>query len=235
VTSEIASTPADLASDLKIKAALQRRSIALELGRAMTFEVHQEWVEELFQHYQRPAPRGYATVNYEQLIAADKQLFTEMARFTRGGISQNAGGVFPLDAALQKAMFPTAVQYLLMPMMSTSSSQTRETKWSRHHSPSGKSDGGKSGVSKGGGKSGGSKGGGKSGGAKGGGKKGGKKGFLKLPWQLEGCHSRDSEGNAICYDYNLQGCSLAVSNGACSKGMRVCCIECPDGLVGLLG
>ena len=76
-------------------------------------------------------------------------------------------------------------------------------------------------------------GGGKGGGGKGRGSGGNKSGgtgdggSARIPQSLNvsGASGRDSEGNAICYAYNLEGCSAAPPGGKCQRGRHVCILK----------
>jgi len=51
---------ADIGSDLRLKQALARRGIALEVCALMTYEAHKNLVDKLFAEYQRPALPTYS-------------------------------------------------------------------------------------------------------------------------------------------------------------------------------
>ena len=43
------------------------------------------------------------------------------------------------------------------------------------------------------------------------------------PAELIGCKSHTRLGKALCYDFNMErGCSRAVKNNACEKGLHYC-------------
>ncbi|CAJ1438397.1 unnamed protein product, partial [Effrenium voratum] len=43
------------------------------------------------------------------------------------------------------------------------------------------------------------------------------------PHELQGFNQRDSDGNAICWSFNMKGgCQLEVTNGRCKKGVHKC-------------
>jgi hypothetical protein len=50
---------ADMTSDLKVKQALQRRGVALEMAQLMTFEAHQKIIDPLFLEIMREPVPGF--------------------------------------------------------------------------------------------------------------------------------------------------------------------------------
>lgn len=107
---------ADLSSDLRLMQALQRRGIALDVGGAMTYKVHDTWVRLMIREHQRVPPHGFSALSYEQLERADREVFRRMAEDCRDGIQVTAMGVFPMDAALPGILLEATVRMLLQPL-----------------------------------------------------------------------------------------------------------------------
>jgi hypothetical protein len=117
ILSEKISHPmAETGTELLLRTALQRRSLAFELANLITFERAEEWNTLLFTYRLRTQPKGYRQVTIEQLASADKFLFLRMSEICRSGIVPDPAGVRPLDAALATAMKDGSVLHLLMPM-----------------------------------------------------------------------------------------------------------------------
>ena len=203
---------ADLATELLMRFALQRRGLALDQADVLTFAAHDLWVDQLFFHRLATPPPGYAKISIAQLVNADRALHTRMAELTRQGIVPDAAGVRPMDTAIAAAMTHASVTFLLMPMPLASASNRRADEPSRGTDVRPKK------KAKGGGK--GEKGGKGTKGSRGGGKgvpKGG------MPSDLAGMLAVDASGNSICFNYNRGTCNLPVRNGKCQRGHHVCC------------
>ena len=71
-------------SELKLRAAFQRRSLAMDLSGIATFDVVEPWVQFLFSQLIREQPRGFAKITLQQLIDCDKQLFVMASHHTLG-------------------------------------------------------------------------------------------------------------------------------------------------------
>ncbi len=69
---------ADLASDLRIRNAFDRRGLALEQANVMSYSPHAVLVKVLFTEYLREPPVGYAKVSLDQIVRADKEVFRRL-------------------------------------------------------------------------------------------------------------------------------------------------------------
>ena len=50
-------------------------------------------------------------------------------------------------------------------------------------------------------------------------------GARKATWPSElVAYQAKSDGTRFCYNFNMAGCSLAVNNGSCAKGLRKCLV-----------
>ena len=88
---------ADISDMLKLRLALQRRGLGLEMARLMTYKVHELWAQHLFTRFGRDALPGYNKVSLDQLLNADKEMFAILADRTRGGLGMMANGDYRLD------------------------------------------------------------------------------------------------------------------------------------------
>jgi hypothetical protein len=176
----------------------------------LSYASHEKWVEKLFTMIMRPAMPHYHVISVEQIIAADKELFCEVGRATRGGFRIDiTGGTFVLDTHWKDKMECSMVSHLLMPVPMPSRSaqpandntgkreRPRREKVKVWKEPKKENEKGK-------------------------GKGKGKDRFM--PPGLIGNTRTTAKGDPICFNYNLpNGCPLPVSNGRCSKGLHVCC------------
>jgi len=68
--SDDAKVEADISSDLRLLQALMRRGIALDIGGAMTYDVHDKLVRLLIREHQRPPPKGFLFLAF--FLSAEK-------------------------------------------------------------------------------------------------------------------------------------------------------------------
>ena len=87
-------------TELKLRAAWQRRSLAMDLAGISSFEVVEQWIQTLFSHLMREQPKGFSKVTLQQLLDCDKHLFTLASHRTMGRLTAAAGDPKPLDAAI---------------------------------------------------------------------------------------------------------------------------------------
>ena len=73
-------TTADVGSELKLQWAMQRRGIAMDQCRLLDWAYHEEWVQWLLQTLTKDVPAGFAAVKLDQLLRADKELWTILAQ-----------------------------------------------------------------------------------------------------------------------------------------------------------
>ena len=71
-------------TELKLRSAWQRRNLAMDLAGLASFEVTETWVQTLFSHLIREAPRGFAKVSLQQILDCDRQLFILASHRTMG-------------------------------------------------------------------------------------------------------------------------------------------------------
>ena len=106
---------AELGTDLLLRYALTRRGLALDQANILEFSLHDAWVEKLMEVKHTSSPQGYAAVQYNQLLNADRRLFTKLAELTRAGIQVDGAGR-PLDGVFPNATEHPEVQLLLQPL-----------------------------------------------------------------------------------------------------------------------
>jgi hypothetical protein len=208
---------ADLKDHLMLRYALQRRGVALEIARLMTFKVHEKLINFFFEELARDALPGYSQVTLEQVRRADKEVFMRLAEKTRGGIVQEAGDDLPLDRFLHNIIEEPRICALLFPLQGHSRSSGAD---GSQHKRGGdeiqrlreevkrlkSSDSGNKGKGKGKGK-GNSKG-------KGEGKR------SVMPKELVGMCSTYN-GQPLCFSYNSsRGCTSGVEK--CERGLHRC-------------
>ena len=71
-------------TEIRLRAAWQRRSLAFDLSSLCSFEVMELWVQYLFSQLMKDQPRGFSKVTLQQIVECDKQLFILAAHQTMG-------------------------------------------------------------------------------------------------------------------------------------------------------
>ncbi|MEM1007958.1 MAG: hypothetical protein AAGJ35_03040 [Myxococcota bacterium] len=204
-----ASEPAvvvDTSTDLQLQWALQRRGLAFDQCALISHAEHEIWVQQLLGQLTRDAPAGYAKVTTTQLIKADCELFTIMARELRGSL-QPVQSKSPMEEALKRLRTDPRVTMHLLPLAraagnvdKTSSSAIKPVKQNMPAASSQNRPAKKPKTSA--------------------------KAKSLCPEELRGYVQRDASGQAICWSFNMKnGCKETVTNGRCKKGQH-CCIKC---------
>ena len=228
---------ADLGTDLLLTYALQRRSLAFDQCKLVTYDRFERWSQIMISSYLRQPPAGHQRVTLDQLHTADLELFKALMRKTRTGIRMQSSGVFPLEVALEESIQAAEIRLFLQPL--PGSARSAESGSKRKAEESSETDklrrtvenlqGRLKNLGKGkernreDRRSGdddarGSKDKGKAK-AKGNGRE---RNAFRMPRELVGQDAADSQRRPICFDFNLQGCNKAEPGGRCKSGMHLC-------------
>ena len=120
---------ADHSSEIKLQWCWQRRSVALEMCELLSWQTSQKWLSTMFAVYASDPPANFSRVTLAQLIAADKALWTILARDVET-VKPDSNGNRPLDAAVEKLMCdPRVTMHMLsMPNKAPAASSTTTVK-----------------------------------------------------------------------------------------------------------
>ena len=198
---------ADLSNDMLFRLCMMRRGLAMDQCNILDYAKHDAWVEKILDSRLESPPEGYQRITLQQIVNADKKLFLKLAELTRNGIQVTSKGR-PVDMIFEQAMHHPDVLHLLQPMptprggsssaapsASSATSAPRPGPYTRPQSK-GKSKGKSQGSL-----------------------------TIKMPQGLEQGVPGTRNGNAICFDYNLNKCQLPVNRGRCRKGLHICCFR----------
>ncbi|CAE7226783.1 unnamed protein product, partial [Symbiodinium sp. CCMP2592] len=111
--------PVDLSSPLNLMWAWQRRGIAMDQCGLLSWAVHEQYVQRLLNLLTAPVPSHCSPVRTEQLIRADKEVWTLLAREVQPPYKSLPTGIKPLDAPFTSMMFDQRIQVWLTPVAST--------------------------------------------------------------------------------------------------------------------
>ena len=195
---------ADTSNELLMQWAMQRRGLAFDQCKLISNDIHEKWLQNLLTQLTRESPSGYAKVNMEQLLRADKELFTLMAQEHTGPFTLGPKGELPLDLLMMRLMHDPRISLHLLPLPSSaarasSSSQVDEgankPAAPKHIQPKKKA-------------------------------RASAKARANCPDELKGFGQFDDKGTPICWAFNQsKGCAEDTKDGRCKKGMHVC-IRC---------
>ena len=195
---------ADTSNELLMQWALQRRGLAFDQCKLISNEIHDKWLQSLLTQLTREPPAGYAKVHMEQLLRADKELFTVMAQEHTGPFTTGPRGELPLDLLMTQLMYDPRISMHLLPLPSSSSKIAASASVDddgpkrplpRPVNPKKKA-------------------------------KASAKAKANCPDELKGYNQFDDKGTPICWAFNMgKGCSEETKDGRCKKGMHVC-IRC---------
>lgn len=115
----------DVAGETKLRSALTRRSLAFDQVGILSFTVMELWHNTMFRALQKQPPAGYKFVSIQQVLAADKELFTIVSQSSRGELRIVAGGPAPLDTFFERHMNSSEVVCYMNPL--PASQQTNPT------------------------------------------------------------------------------------------------------------
>ena len=140
----------NVSGEMRLRMAFQRRSLAADLARVVSFAASEEWTLFLFAMLQRETPKGFKSVSMSQLIAADKHMWILLSEKSRGNVVAGPGQPLPCDAHLKTLSSSPEVLNFLTPLPEpqfvdrrpapyTSSSSKGDGKGKKGKEPKGKS------------------------------------------------------------------------------------------------
>ena len=123
VGSKQSETACDTSSELKLRAALQRRSLAMDLAGLASFTVIESWVQFLFTKLLQEQPKGFQKIALSQLLDCDRQMFTLASHKTMGKLAGEPNKTKPLDVTIEELKVSQEVLQYLSPIPAGRSSQ----------------------------------------------------------------------------------------------------------------
>ena len=102
-------------SELKYQWCLMRRGLAMDQCRVLSWEVHQHWTNYMLNLLTRPVNPGFQQIRLEQLVRADRELWTILAQEVTGSLKM-VGTDIPLDQHVKRLSTDPGVTMLLLPL-----------------------------------------------------------------------------------------------------------------------
>lgn len=98
---EVVTEAADHGTELKLMWCFQRRGLALDMTNFVSWGVHERWIDTLFRAYATDAAQATRSVSLAQLIKADCEMWTMLARECHS-VKPDAHGAKPLDQIIER-------------------------------------------------------------------------------------------------------------------------------------
>ena len=117
---------ADYGSEIKLQWCWQRRGLAMDQCRLLSWEIHDAWVHQLFCTLSHPAPPGFQQVKVEQLVRADRELWTLLAQDVKGSLKPTPTGDIPLDAMVSRLCHDPRITRFLLPTTAAARAADKE-------------------------------------------------------------------------------------------------------------
>ena len=188
-------------TELRLRAAWQRRNLAMDLAGLATFEKAESWTQFLFTQLMKDQPKGFSRISIQQLVDCDKHLFVLASHMTMGKLTSVPGEPKPMDQAFDKLRDSSEVLQYLTPLPAV-----------RVHDSPAAPGGRPTKVQK------------TEKGAKGSGKSQSAKGSTTPRVQVpDGCTSHDSDNKPLCFAYQQGKCKFKGPAGKrCARGYHKC-------------
>lgn len=108
-------TKADPGTELKLQWAFQRRGLAFNQCRLVSWNVHKMWLHNLLNAITRDCPSGYQQEKTEQIIRADQELWTLLAQMNLQTL-EPTNDVPVLDVQVKALITDPRIAMFLLPL-----------------------------------------------------------------------------------------------------------------------
>ena len=188
---------ADHGTELKLMWCWQRRGLALDMINVVSWSVHEKWIDTLFRAYATDAAQTTRAVSLAQLIKADCEMWTMLAREIHS-VRPDAHGAKALDQAVERLQSDPRIVVHLMPQPLARSSASGGDRPDKPDQPDPKKK-----------------------------IRPGKRGRTppNVPAELKDAYQQTAKGKQICWTYNLAGGCNSSTGGqppSCNRGAHVC-------------
>jgi hypothetical protein len=199
---------AEHSTTIQLQWCLQRRALALDQVRLSSWDCQNKWINQLLTILNTPPPPGHSRITLEQVIKADKQMWTELSKAFTGAIVAAAGAAAPpFDEHIARLRNDPRVTMYMLPLPSfaketknvqapSASTSTASAKAAPKGQPKKKF-------------------------------KATKKAERNKPEALANMETVTKDGQNVCWSFNLEsGCQASLISGSkvakCVKGLHVC-------------
>ena len=102
-------------TELKFQWCMMRRGLALDQCRVLSWSTHQQWINYMLNLLGRPVNPGFQNIKLDQLVRADRELWTLLAQEVTGSLKMK-GTDIPLDKHVTRLSTDPRVTMLLLPL-----------------------------------------------------------------------------------------------------------------------
>ena len=191
-------------NELQTQEALKRRGIAYAFADVISWHSHERYLSKLFGHLHRDPPSGFSRPTLQQILKADRAVFTKLIQDNVPVRRDPMTNVLALDTELEAALSHYDVAFNLIPLPKQPAGKPEAPKQPQSNPPRfqpyAQQPKGK-GKAKGKGKS--------------------KQLLPKVFWNRD-CVSVDPQGRRLCFNYALNKCPHAPDGGECRAGHHLC-------------
>ena len=106
----------DVGTEMRLLSALQRRGLAFDLVKLVSWEQHQEWTNKLFGALAADPPTNFNGPSLTSLLRADRELFAMLASEVVGSLKGLPADKIPLDAHIARLTLDPRILVHLAPM-----------------------------------------------------------------------------------------------------------------------
>eukprot|EP00435_Cladocopium_sp_Y103_P029846 s357_g7.t1 len=122
ITKRAADLSCDTSGELRLRQALTRKALACDQAGLCTFKKLEEWHNQMMNATTRVPPSGHKYVSMQQVLNADRELWSLMSQESRGSLKVAAGGDPPLDKHIEKFKDSPQILCFMAPLPGSSAS-----------------------------------------------------------------------------------------------------------------
>eukprot|EP00435_Cladocopium_sp_Y103_P051676 s1612_g16.t1 len=109
--------------ELRLRQALTRKALACDQAGLCSFKKLEEWHNQMMHATMRAPPSGHKYVTMQQVLNADRELWSLMSQDSRGTLKVSTGADPPLDKLIDKLRESPQILCFMTPLPGASASQ----------------------------------------------------------------------------------------------------------------
>eukprot|EP00435_Cladocopium_sp_Y103_P008239 s5288_g2.t1 len=113
----------DTSGELRLRQALTRKALACDQAGLCSFKKLEEWHNQMMNATMRSPPSGHKYVTMQQVLNADKELWSLMSQDSRGTLRVATGEDPPLDKLIDKLRESPQILCFMTPLPGSSAAQ----------------------------------------------------------------------------------------------------------------
>ena len=123
ITKRAAELSCDTSGELKLRQALTRKALACDQAGLCTFKTLEQWHNQMMNATMRAPPSGHRYVTMQQVLNADREMWSLMSQDSRGTLKVAAGADPPLDKLIDKLRESPQILCFMTPLPGNSQVQ----------------------------------------------------------------------------------------------------------------